>query len=506
MFDSKQGPRSEELWPRERGLGHRQDGSIDASLGTADDPDTAAFLEAVEAALTAAGEPTGPDDMDWIDRLALELSTLTDSGEPTPPAELTLPQQLEYVPAGSALAALLDAIEVRQLSGHDKIAYLRAQERMAAHHSGKLYETMALIATDLQNDADYDRDRTGACEAAAAEIRVALRHTRTMADSELRFALDMYERAPRVLGYLISGKIDVRRARVLVRETIHLRPQTGRRVIDQVINDACDLTTGQLRARLRKLSIDIDPESAQQRYESIVTDRSISSQPTPGGTANIQIFDAPPDKAAEAMSYINRLARSLRSETEQRTMDQLRTDVALDLLCGQSPTKGTTRRGRGTVEVTVDLATLAGLDNHAGELRGYGPVIADIARQVADRSPDAEWRYTIVNPDSGRPIGGGLIRRRPEAGERRQIEATDRNCVFPGCRTPSTQCDVDHTVPYSKGGPTHPSNCAPACRHHHVIRHKHGWTYQPSPDGDYIWTTKLGHRYTTSGREPPKPR
>lgn len=27
-----------------------------------------------------------------------------------------------------------------------------------------------------------------------------------------------------------------------------------------------------------------------------------------------------------------------------------------------------------------------------------------------------------------------------------------------------------------------------------------GWRYQPLPNGDYLWTTKLGHDYTTSGR------
>jgi hypothetical protein len=36
--------------------------------------------------------------------------------------------------------------------------------------------------------------------------------------------------------------------------------------------------------------------------------------------------------------------------------------------------------GGGTVDITVDLRTLLGLTEEPGELGGWGPVIADIAR------------------------------------------------------------------------------------------------------------------------------
>jgi hypothetical protein len=35
------------------------------------------------------------------------------------------------------------------------------------------------------------------------------------------------------------------------------------------------------------------------------------------------------------------------------------------------------------------------------------------------------------------------------------------------------------------------------------LRHKFGWTYKPIPGGDYLWTSRLGLKYTTSGRPPP---
>jgi hypothetical protein len=56
--------------------------------------------------------------------------------------------------------------------------------------------------------------------------------------------------------------------------------------------------------------------------------------------------------------------------------------VFCDLLAGISPTTGPILRA-GAVELLVPLATLTGQSDTPGVLAGYGPVIADIARQIA---------------------------------------------------------------------------------------------------------------------------
>jgi hypothetical protein len=135
-------------------------------------------------------------------------------------------------------------------------------------------------------------------------------------------------------------------------------------------------------------------------------------------------------------------------------------------------------------------------------------VIADIARQVTEAHHDAEWRYTITHPETGAVLHTGLTRRRPTADQRRRVEARDRTCVFPGCRMPATNCDLDHRIPWSQGGKTTVDDLAPGCRHDHVVvKHRCKWTYQRLPNGDYLWTSRLGHKYTTSGipHQPPKP-
>ena len=129
-------------------------------------------------------------------------------------------------------------------------------------------------------------------------------------------------------------------------------------------------------------------------------------------------------------------------------------------------------------------------------------MIADIARQVADQQDDAEWRWSITDPATGELLHNAITRRRPTAALRRSIEARDSTCIFPGCRMPAVDCDIDHTTRWADGGPTTRRNQAPLCRHDHPTKDRLGWKYRRLPNGDYQWTTKLGHIYTTRARSP----
>ncbi len=303
-----------------------------------------------------------------------------------------------------------------------------------------------------------------------------------------------------MLDALAAGLIDNRRARAIVHGTTHLDDDTARAVVDAVIGDAARFTTGQLMHRLRKLCIDVDPQAAAKRYHQAVEQRAIRSQATEAGTTNLFATDLAPDQAAAAMAHLTHTARTLRNQGDPRTMDQLRADVFIDLLQGTH-----TRCGgkRGGVNLTADLETLTRLAEHPGELAGYGPVIADIARQVTEHQHHSPWTYTITDPHTGMLIDAGTTRRRPDATQRRFVEARDQVCVFPGCRMPAVDCDMDHIEPYSHGGITSVDNFAPGCRHDHTTHTKLGWTYQRLPNGDYQWTTKLGWTHTTSGKPPP---
>ena len=112
------------------------------------------------------------------------------------------------------------------------------------------------------------------------------------------------------------------------------------------------------------------------------------------------------------------------------------------------------------VDLHIDLTTLAGLDSNPGEIPGFGPIIADVARKVAAGQHDSEWRVTVTDPESGLVAWNGITRRRPNLTQRRYLEARNRRCVFPGCRMPAIDSDIDHTRDFATGRmlPTSPTS------------------------------------------------
>lgn len=407
-----------------------------------------------------------------------------------------IPAGLDRMEPGPVLAGFLASIDVDRVSGHDRVIVLRAQQRMASHHQAEVYAAMASLQDHMERDL-FRHDPDLAWEAASTEIRAALRLTRRSAEQQLDLATSVRRRLPAVWAALAGGEIDRARARVLVHETSHLDEATARTVAARVICDAPRYTTGQLAARLRRLCIEVDPGAAADRYTEAVVERRVVVEGTPDGTAHLYGLDLPPHRVAEVARRINRLAQSLRAG-DSRSMDQLRADVFLDLLSGShQDSKG------GVVDIRVDLETLTELSDAPGELAGYGPVIADIARRVARAQANGRWRFTITDPATGRAIHDGTTRRRPTPSQRRTVEARDRCCIFPGCRMPATQCDLDHRTPWAHDHHTTTTGLDAACRHDHVtVRHALGWTHRPLPGGDHLWTSPLGHAYTTSGLPP----
>jgi len=405
-----------------------------------------------------------------------------------------IPTDLEDLQPGPELGGVLACYDVDEVSPHDRITVLRAQQRQRSFCDAEVYRTMASIA----NAMDEDHPQYGT-DAAAAEIQCALNLTRRATETELGFALQLQHRLPRVWEALFDGVIDVRRAKTFNHATGHLSVAVARDVVERVIEAAGGLTTGELKARLDRIVIEADPDGARDRYQSAVKTRRLIVEASVDGTANLLGLDLPPHRVTAISRKVNHIARSLKVNGETRTMDQLRADVYLDLLIGNTAGKTTSS---GANHLHIDLDTLTGLSEHPGELAGYGPVIADVARQVAQEQADAEWRWSVTDPQTGEILHDGITKRRPTAALRRSVEARDTICVFPGCRMPAVDCDLDHLTRWADGGPTTKHNLAPACSHDNQLKERHHWTCQRLPNRDYQWTSKLGHTYTTRNRSP----
>jgi hypothetical protein len=85
----------------------------------------------------------------------------------------------------------------------------------------------------------------------------------------------------------------------------------------------------------------------------------------------------------------------------------------------------------------------------------------------------------------------------PPARLQHLIKVRQQACAFPGCRRPASQCDLDHTTPFHRGGLTCECNLAPLCRRHHEAKQAPGWRLTQDQPGVLTWTTPNRRTYTT---------
>jgi hypothetical protein len=147
------------------------------------------------------------------------------------------------------------------------------------------------------------------------------------------------------------------------------------------------------------------------------------------------------------------------------------------------------------VHVTVPITMLMGLDESPGELRGYGPIPADLARDIA---AEGTWQRLLTDPESGTLLDHGRTTYTPPVGLADHVRARDVECRSPICRRTAVDADLDHTVAWNDGGTTSDHNLHARCRHDHRLKtHAPDWTVTQSPDGTITYTTPTGHTYTS---------
>ena len=371
------------------------------------------------------------------------------------------------------------------------VRFMKARAALANHHEAGKYAAMAEVAYAPPSDPESGVLRSSEeIEYAAVEAAAALCLTRYSSERQLSLAVSLSDRLRRVSDLFATGALDLPRVRVFEYFLGHLPEEVVGVVLDECLDDAPAMTTGQLRARISKLVMKHDPDGSKASYEVGLSERHLLTGANPDHTANFGIYSAAPDRVAAARDFVEQRAHALKSGGEDRTLEQLRADVALDLLAGNADLSNVTRGG-GRTNVTISAETLLGMSDEPAELDGFGPVIAEIGRKTALENIDGEWIFTVT--DQGRPVATGTLSRRPTAAQTRQVTANYSTCVMVNCRFPAFDCDLDHRRPASEGGPTHNNNLEPLCRHHHMMRHHTQWRLERLDNGDHKWTSPLGH-------------
>jgi hypothetical protein len=355
----------------------------------------------------------------------------------------------------------------------DALAY---HEKQIAYHQAQLMRTLADYALACEGEEFFD-----------AEIAAAMHWTSRWTTDQITLALDLASKLPRTLDALEKGEIDLYKARVLHDKTLPLSADQAAQVEDRVLAKAPDQTGAQMRQLTQRVVMRVDPEGHQDRAEMRKAQRSTGLDSTEEDMARFWAY-LPAHLATACYQRVDAIAQQVKTPQDPRTLDQIRADVVADLLLA---TPDNTSAVKVELYVTVSAATLMGLSEQPGELAGYGPITAGLAREFAG---DATWRRLLTDPATGEPLEFGTSTYRPPAALRRFVWTRDRTCRFPGCMRPAHQSDLDHTVPFPLGT-TGEANLGPFCRHHHRVKHRTAWhVTQPKP-GTFRFRSPAGKTY-----------
>jgi Domain of unknown function (DUF222) len=219
---------------------------------------------------------------------------------------------LDALAPGPGLAGFTDDAHAR-LAGLDDdalIGVLRGWRRLAAWAQARELATITELArrrpAGSAPPAPPGQLPAQMSEFVADEIAFALTLTGHAAGTQLKLALDLAAR-PAVAAALEAGRIDLRRAMLILSMVCPLSAGHADAVEAQILPGAGDLTTGQLCAALRRAVLAVDPQAARRRREEAEKSARVEHWGDPEGTATLTGRYLPP---AEVLAADKRLCRS----------------------------------------------------------------------------------------------------------------------------------------------------------------------------------------------------
>jgi hypothetical protein len=439
-----------------------------------------------------------------------------------------------------------DAVVVAAIGDSARAENIAAARRLAA--IAELYRRRQIPVEDGKGRELW---RIDPWEAVAAEVAAAQGITAAAAGAQLHNAICLHERLPKVAALFATGAISYRTVRMIVARTfLALEPD----VLAAIDAELAEALTGWGPLSFAKTEQAIDAlverhdPAARRRTDTAIRSRYIDISHSDGiGSISGDLYS----------TYATLLDRRLTAlahtvcDKDPRTIDQRRADAlgalaegqtVLACACGQADCPAEIPAATSVVvhvvaeAAALDVADTAGLN---GERPGDGgPEIVRDPDRLAELIREANCPRPTPQPTtepcvSRNPavvLGGPVVpaapladlaargavelrplihpgqsppesRYRPSLALADFVRCRDLTCRFPNCDRPADVCDLDHTVPYDAGGPTHASNLKCLCRKHHLLKTfwsgATGWRDNQLPDGTVIWTSPSRHTYRT---------
>jgi hypothetical protein len=278
--------------------------------------------------------------------------------------------------------------------------------------------------------------------------------------------------------------------------TRHLKPLDG---IDADVESVVACTPRQLRNKLAYEINKIRSADAETRHRKAREARDVRVTDGEDGMSWLTLT-ATTDQIRLAAHRLTLTAKDLRGRGDERTLDQLRSDLAVDLLTGPGDGVPLPAYARPVINLTVPIQTVMGFSDDPGVLSGGRVVPAGLARAIA-QTPGATWHRMLTDP-AGQMVELSTTRYQPTKAIWTQVVAEHTSCFRSGCDTPSTESELDHRRRWPLG-PTTPENLWPGCKTDHKAKHAPGFTIEQDDTGSFVLTTPAGFRHPATRPQHP---
>ncbi|HEY9499671.1 MAG TPA: DUF222 domain-containing protein [Terrimesophilobacter sp.] len=410
-----------------------------------------------------------------------------------------LPEQsIDYPadPDAGDIDAVFDCLVARLESSNP---FLDAVERLAGldREEARRFAERSLIYAGLiaQNLAEQGPGASFelAFRSLTAELAIAARVSDRTMQARLSEALTLVDDFPLTLHALQCAELSIAHARVVMTAGSSISDPARRADYESsVIARAASVTPGRLR-RLAQLAAEkVAGVGFAERHAKAKEGRSVRSFETVDGMSEV-VATVPTVLAAGIMDRLTAMANAVRlaNPDDPRTLDQLRADLFCELqLTGEAT--GDVHSGvtgiRAEVAIVIPALTLLGKGDEPATILGGGPIGLDDALQLTAEAPS--FLRVITDPVTDLVLATDNYR--PSERLRRHLRMRDGRCRCPSCNRAAWRSDIDHTIPFSEGGPTEVGNLEVLCQGHHTIKHLSGWGLRQVSPGVLEWTTPHG--------------
>jgi hypothetical protein len=428
----------------------------------------------------------------------------------------------------AAVAAMRHGLQVSldASSGLDdagRVDLIRALEELVCTATA----AQAAHAADLADSVEADHDslaippaRRG--QGVASMVAHARRESPHRGQRHLGLAKVVRDELPHTWAAWRAGRVTEWRATVIARETACVSLE-HRLAIDELLaadHDAFEaMSDREVVGRAQSEAARLDAEAVTARRRKAESERRVSIRPAPDTMVWLTAL-LPVAEGVAAYAALTRGADSARAAGAPRTKGQVMADELVDRILGRRRAEGgaqdcegadgverTSGAGRASRSIDLDLVmsheALLGTADDEARLAGFGPIPAELAREIVARALGAGeevWlRRLYASPTTGELVAMDSRARLFPAGLARLIRLRDQFCRTPWCGAPIRH--TDHVVPHEADGSTSATNGQGLCEACNYAKAAPRWRARPGPGGTVTITTPTGHTRTT--RPPP---